>query len=249
MRCLAVFVFSCAALFGASAHQAAAQSWTGAYAGVHAGYRWADLDLTTPPYQFMSGGATFQVPARNESFSIEGALAGLHGGYNLMIAPSILFGVEADISFTGGDSNRAASFSAPGIVCEVENECEIFPDINASRVTSIDLDWQATIRARLGYTTGSTLFYTTAGVAFMNVDWTETMTLPAGQSSVSKEETITGFAVGGGVETFLSSNLIGRIEYLYEDFESLSVPLVLTPQTGDLDLTAHKLRVGLSYKF
>lgn len=197
----------------------------------------------------MSGGATFQVPARDESFSIEGALAGLHGGYNLMIAPSILFGVEADISFTGGNSNRAATFSSAfsgGDEC-YDEICEEVVD--ASRVTSIDLDWQATIRARLGYTTGSTLYYATAGVAFMNVDWTETMTLPAGQFSVSKEETISGFAVGGGVETFLSSDLIGRIEYLYEDFESLSVPLVLTPKTGDLDLTAHKLRVGLSYKF
>lgn len=246
---LSVLVASCVAVFSANAHKAVAQSWTGPYAGIHAGYRWADLDLTTPSYQFVdvSNGATFQVPARDESFSIEGALAGLHGGYNLMITPSVVIGVEADISFTGGNSARTAQFTSTlSGGCEIECEAQA---VNASRLTRIDLDWQATVRARFGYTSGSTLFYATAGVAFMNVDWTEVISVPGGQTSVSSEETLTGVAVGGGVENFLTPNLLGRIEYLYEDFESLSVPLALTSEPGDLDLTAHKLRIGLSYKF
>ena len=140
MRCLAVFVLSCAALFGASAHQAAAQSWTGAYAGVHAGYRWADLDLTTPPYQFMSGGATFQVPARDESFSIEGALAGLHGGYNVMIAPSILL-ASRPISRSLAVTNLTRRYSvapladATPMVRSLANVSQRQPLLRASRAS------------------------------------------------------------------------------------------------------------------
>ena len=40
-----------------------------------------------------------------------------------------------------------------------------------------------------------------------------------------------------------------RLEYLYEDFGSVSVPLARTTKEGEVDVTAHKLRVGLSYKF
>jgi hypothetical protein len=36
---------------------------------------------------------------------------------------------------------------------------------------------------------------------------------------------------------------------LYEDFGRMKVPLAFTQQTGNLDITAHKLRFGVSVKF
>ena len=65
-RVVQAFFGSCL-LLGVLQSPARAQDWTGAYAGVHAGHRWADLDLSTPPYTFSDGtGGTVFIPGRNE---------------------------------------------------------------------------------------------------------------------------------------------------------------------------------------
>lgn len=78
--------FACLVVLPGSAE---AQEWSGYYVGAHGGYRWVDLDITTPAYSFLDGtGGTVQVPTRNESFNINGGIGGVHGGYNFLLSPN-----------------------------------------------------------------------------------------------------------------------------------------------------------------
>jgi outer membrane immunogenic protein len=217
-----------------SAATAQAQDWSGAYIGVHAGYRWADVDFSAP--SFDPGFPDPIVPARSETYSPDSWIVGGHAGYNFVTSGNLLLGIEADLTYgDGSDSKSASIFSTDGVV---------------TRTSRVEMNWQGTIRGRLGLINGPTLFYATVGVAFADVEWSETATFSSGTFSVSKSDTLTGWAAGGGVEWALNRSWIARGEYLYEDLGDMSVPLAGTNDVqGSLDTTAHKLRFGLSYKF
>ena len=225
----------------------AANSFEGGYAGIHIGFRWADMELDTPAYQFKDAfGGTVQIPARSETISLDGVIGGGHFGYNVVQATNWLFGVEADIDF--GNSSKTTSFSTSRLIA---NDNETPPIISQqNRISSLKIGWQGTLRTRFGFIQDNWLFYSTAGIAFMQADWTETITSTGGGSqTVEASELLTGWVVGGGIESFVDVNTIARIEYLYEDFGPNSIPLPFTSSTGELSATAHKLRVGLSWTF
>jgi outer membrane immunogenic protein len=223
--------------------------WSGFYIGVHGGYRWGDADFSSPAYTIAtpSGSSTGGIPARNASFSPDGGLFGAQLGYNVMLSPNVLAGVEGDWSWTSAKASIGSS------VLDVLTDGLGFLSQSASEVK---LTWQATIRGRLGVVNGPWLFYGTAGVAFINAKWTDTTTLsfddfyPTTTTSWTAKKTLVGFAVGGGIEYMYAANWIGRIEYLYENFGNFSVPHGTGLQTGTLDIgDVHKLRVAISYKF
>lgn len=116
--------------------------------------------------------------------------------------------------------------------------------------SDLDLESQGTLRLRFGLTQANFLYYVTAGVAFTDVDWSNSISIRGGASAtVSKSDTLVGFVVGTGAETFIAPQALLRLEYLYEDFGRMNVPLAFTGKSGELDVTVHKLRLGVSYKF
>lgn len=230
----------------------AAQDFGGAYAGVHAGYRFGDADFSAPAYSFVDDtGATVDVPIQSNSIELNSPLAGAHAGYNLLIGPNFLIGVEVDVSAAGG-TWRGASNSATQntIIVDSDDEVEIVVARAAILNSSLELGIQGSVRGRAGYVLGSTMFYATAGVAFLRSEWSQALTISSGESAtVSHDDILTGWVVGGGFESFLGPNVVGRVEYLYEDFGSTSVPLPFTTSRGTLDVSAQKLRAGLSVFF
>jgi outer membrane immunogenic protein len=219
-------------------------SWSGFYVGGHAGYRWADANFSSAGYIFDPGAGGIAFPARNEGYGLSGGILGAHTGYNFMLSPTILAGVEGDWSWGSGKDSIARSFTGSS------NDGFTF------RGTSeVKLTWQATIRGRLGVVNGPWLYYGTGGVAFTHAKWSDTSTLVTGfgttdYASWSAGKTLTGWTLGGGVEYMYTSNWVGRIEYLYENFGSFNVLHGFDPQTGTLDIgDVHKLRVAISYKF
>ena len=226
-----------------------ATSFDGGYVGVHVGFRWADLDLDTPAYQFPDGfGGTVQVPARSESYSLDGFIGGAHAGYNVVQSKTWLFGVEADIDFGNRSQSRLASFAT----ARIDGTDEVPQTLTSeqTRVSSIEVAWQGTVRARFGYIEDDWLFYGSAGVAFLRAQWNETLSVSGGaQQTVDASELLTGWVIGAGIEKFVDTNAIARFEYLYEDFGSKSVPLAFSTSTGNLAATAHKVRIGVSWMF
>src|SRR5438128_11244 len=85
--------------------------WSGLYIGAHAGYRWADARFASPAYTFVIPivGAT-AFPARNDAFHLNSGIVGPHAGFNVMLSPAILAGVEGDWSWGAGKSRAAATF-------------------------------------------------------------------------------------------------------------------------------------------
>ena len=116
-------------------------------------------------------------------------------GYNWQFAPAFVAGVEGDISWMGinktvNDFNDPAAFY------------------------TLNTKWIATARGRVGYSTGPALLYVTGGGAWVNYNETWAFATP----QVSSTKTLSGYTVGGGIETMFS--LFGpgwttRTEYLY----------------------------------
>lgn len=226
----------------ASTAQAQVPDWSGAYIGVHGGYRWSDGSLTTGTYTLNNPVDIDPViPARNETYDLGSGIFGLHGGYNVRLGAPWIVGLEGDFTWGNGEDSRTRTISLDGAAYTLNSRAE--------------LSWQGTIRARLGVTSGAWLFYATAGVAFADFEWRETYartTAPTFSFSAAKSDTLTGYTVGAGAELALSRNWIVRGEYLYEDFGSFNVPLAAALPVGtqgSFDVDAHKLRLGISYKF
>jgi outer membrane autotransporter protein len=213
-------------------------NWSGFYLGAHAGYRWANADFSGPGYDF----AGFPFPSRSEGYRLNGGIFGVQAGYNYMLTPAILAGVEGDWSWGSSHDNAGGTifvFAADGI----------------SFASEAKLTWQATIRGRLGVVNGPWLFYGTVGAAFARLRWTDNSTfifngVPVTSFASEGGKTLTGIAAGVGIEYLLTQNVIARLEYLYENFGDVSVPFGLGPQIGTLDLKdVNKVRVAISYKF
>jgi opacity protein-like surface antigen len=229
-------------LLDLSAEMASAQSWHGPYAGLQFGHRWGDLGLSTPAFNFFAPsdpGGIFTIPARSESYQADGIIGGVHVGYNFLIRPSWLIGIEADVTAAGGSATATAQFlSTDGVA--------------AVRTSTAKLGLQGTIRGRVGYVAGPWLVFGTGGVAFARFNWSETIVVspPAATSyTVAASNARTGLALGGGVEHALNSHLTVRVQYLYEDFGTATVPLAATLQTGNIAITAQKIVFGGSYRF
>src|SRR6187431_2969259 len=74
----------------------AAPSWTGWYVGGHLGYRWTGADLVTSTYSPVigPGNQTVTIPGFSKSYDLNGAIGGVHLGYNWHLNPNWLLGLE-----------------------------------------------------------------------------------------------------------------------------------------------------------
>jgi opacity protein-like surface antigen len=222
----------------------ATYNWSGFYVGVHAGYRWADASFSGPGFDFNTGNTIRTFPPRNESYHPNGGIAGVQAGYNFMITPAILAGIEADWSYgSGSDSLSGAGLFDPSGIDGFTFHSQV------------QLTWQATVRGRLGVVNGPWLIYGTGGAAFTRAHWNDSYTLASAgttfASSSDGSKTLSGWTVGGGVEYMFASNSnwIARLEYLYENFGNVTVPFGFG-QIGTLDLKdVNKVRLAISYKF
>jgi outer membrane immunogenic protein len=130
-----------------------------------------------------------------------GFTGGIIAGYNWQFAPQWVAGIEGDFSWLGIDHTVDAFNIVPGLGSY-----------------SLNTRWLATVRARLGYSTGPALLYATGGAAWVNYKETWSSPTPA---TVSSTKTLGGYAVGGGIETpftlfgLLGPGWLARSEYLY----------------------------------
>jgi outer membrane immunogenic protein len=93
-----------------------------------------------------------------------------------------------------------------------------------------DIDYLASVRARLGYAAGSTLLYATGGVAFLGLD-----------DAFGDDDTGTGWVAGLGVEHKLRDSWSVGLEGLYYAFDDVG--------SFDDDLEFWTVRARLTYHF
>jgi len=236
---------------------ATAWSWAGPYLGINAGYT-AGKSKTDAVFSDPTGAPLFTTGSTD---NLNGVIAGFQGGYNWMASSWLMAGIEADIQLS--TQNTTPTFICPGAICNPG-----IGDLATSFDRAQKLDWFGTVRGRLGATvTPETMAYLTGGLAVAEI---KTAGIVAGFSLFDSSgnpnvtpvafgfydhRTKAGWTAGAGLETHLSGNLTGKVEYLYLDFGRVSAaatnPLNSTPLAVSFDshVTDHIVRVGLNYKF
>ena len=121
-----------------------ATDWSGLYAGVFAGAAAGRTNIT-----FADAPAT-----GNTSPVSSGAIGGLQAGYNHQIN-NWVFGVEGELGFAGLNGARP---------CGTEIGSQSFDPY--FQTCKDRMNWTGSVAGRLGYSTGRTLFYGKAGVAW-----------------------------------------------------------------------------------
>lgn len=212
-----------------------ADQWTGFHAGIFAGYGAGEAD---PLVRFDSIGSPDEsINGLSSGMSVDGAFGGIYAGYNHVAGP-LLIGLEADVALSNIENTIR------------RDDPRFIDDL------TIEYDWEASLRARVGATSGPFHFYATGGLAIADVQtalqFTDGIT-GVSDNPIQDGAVEVGYAVGGGAETLLSDNLVLKLEYIYKDFGSKTV------QTGDfwgndnsdytVDLNLHTARIGLAYKF
>ena len=197
-------------------------SWTGCYVGVQAGYMWSSVEGVNTNI-----GGLFPAPY---DYDADGFIGGGHIGCNYQRG-SIVVGVEGDLEGSPADGRAIAVSTFPATY---EHETEV--------------NWMASIRGRLGYASGSSLFYLTAGWAWADVDHSIGF---AGAASPfhTYNETRDGWTFGAGYEVVMTRRITARIEYRYTDLGSVSNTNAGVNSIDHNDMDVHAVRLGLTVKF
>ena len=149
-------------------------------------------------------------------------------GYNWQSGP-IVFGADADFGWTRA---HGVGSSPPPVI------------VTTKAPNNYDLNWTTRLRARAGFASNDWLFYVAGGVALADLSFTEGVTT----TTTTSGGKYWGWTVGGGIERALTHHLIGRVEYLYDDFGHKDYAGV----SGDsyrVALTGQTVRGALAWKF
>jgi outer membrane immunogenic protein len=206
-------------------------SWTGFYAGLSIGHAWdsgAPVHLLTDQTGFLTlGGSETLSRGTLGDVGVDGPFGGAQLGWTWR-AGAIVYGIEADIQGSLRGS-VAGTFEYPKVV-----------DITSlDGVASLDLDWYATLRGRLGVLVNpSLLVYATGGWAVGQVEYslsaTDTGLVGFFDTRLRSSGLESGYAVGGGLETALTRNLSLKLEYQYINLGSVGASGPVTGIGGGL---------------
>jgi outer membrane immunogenic protein len=165
----------------------------------------------------------------------------VQAGYNWQLG-NWVYGLEADIQGSSQQDNKTCVLSCSAI---------------AGAAYDARLPWLGTVRGRLGYSVGPSLFYVTGGYAYGEVK-TKIAFTGAAISGVNFSDTRSGWTVGGGIETpFTLLGLFGpnwttTTEYLYVDLGSSSDLVDFgggVTAVSSTHVREHIFRTGLNYHF
>ena len=145
------------------------------------------------------GEADIKNAFNSTSLDPEGIAYGGQLGYNYQCNQWVL-GVEGDIS--GFDADDKLVDAA-------------FPTVT----DSTQVDYLASLRARLGIALNNILLFGTVGVAFTELDFRSRDVDPLDPSDFKLSKSATGIVFGGGAEMMIASNVSARAEILHYSFD------------------------------
>ncbi len=207
-------------------------NWSGFYIGGFAGGAWGGDASTTDLNGWDVAGSRWS-HGLDSSFIGGGTI-----GWNWQAAGSPwVWGLEGEFGFINleGLAANPLSLGPP-------------PTVTTATVG----DWYGFAGGRLGYAWDRTLLYAKGGAAFVNLN---RATFTPGFLTASNDETLTTWAVGGGIEWAWINNWTFKIEYLFIDLKDADVcGTAVGGGVGtfcfrhELD-SIHTLKAGLNYKF
>ena len=194
-------------------------NWTGFYVGVNGGYGWGSQN----PFNIITN--------RFDNFTTNlsgGAFGGTIGAQ--IQASHVVMGLEADLDWANIKGSTIANPTVAGVPQGLVN-------------ATTNIDWESTVRARVGYANDNWLIYGTGGLALLGAK-TSLTTVPGGAPNCgsiilncSATNRQAGLVLGGGLEYGFTDSLSAKLEYLYITAASLEVS-----RHGEI-------RAGLNYRF
>jgi len=167
-------------------------SSAGPYLGLHLGAGSVSEKLTES--------TSFDPPQTGHaSRDSTGFAGGAHAGFNWQFG-SIVFGPEGDIEGIASSHASRCLVQDAGVGTAAPGTC--FSSAANGYRFSTTIDWQASLRARLGYAFGDALFYGTGGAAFTAIRTSYAQSLDAVNGAQTFTHTRPGFTVGGGLEYY-----------------------------------------------
>jgi outer membrane protein OmpA-like peptidoglycan-associated protein len=166
----------------------------------------------------------------NYSFSPDGGLGGAHAGFNWQW-DHVVLGVEGDVE--GGDVSGTLNGTFTRFAGNVHSS----------------MDFDASIRGKLGWAFDRVLVYGTGGVAFGDVNTRFTATTPPIGNVGSVNGVRVGWTGGGGLAYAITPNWELGAEYRYTDLGSKNVTFPLAGVTGTNSFTYSAVRAVLTYRF
>lgn len=179
-------------------------------------------------------------------------------GYNWQIG-SFLVGFEGDASWNN---------LRIGIV---QNVADPFFIATLTGTYTTQIDWTASLRARVGVTFDRVLLYATGGAAFVGGRFNSAFTLvtpvpgivfpvnnASGSTAASSTFSDVGWTVGGGIEWAFADRWSLAGEYRYSDYGRQGVTFANTDPSGQLGivpirttqrLTTDQATLRLNYRF
>ena len=203
-------------------------NWTGVYVGGQIGYSWG-TDSTT---ELLTAGRRF---INRFEYHPESVVGGVHAGFNYQMGALVL-GVEGDVE---GMNARSGFFDPPLVRSATD----------PGGLVRVQQDWQASVRARIGYAFDRFMIYGTGGVAFTELDYSYFNPLAGFGETGSFSRT--GWTAGGGVNYAMTNNVILGLDYRYTDYGKFDY----VARSAFLGLTAeqnpsmHTVRASVAYKF
>jgi outer membrane immunogenic protein len=231
-------------------------SWSGVYGGANIGYGWGEYDgsssdiLYTDDVTDPLNPVDILYPGFSGSLDTDGVVGGLYGGANFEFG-GIVFGLDADYTWSGmsGDANTG-DILVDGVPLDTFGSA------------SMDVEWLAHVRGRLGYGFDRFMVFVAGGLAVAGIGSDASFSGPLGVdiSSSGGDDSVTGWTIGGGIEWAATDSLIVRAEYLYDQFDDVNLgsyqvtdsvftPPLVAGSSVEGDLSVNIFRVGVSWKF
>jgi high affinity Mn2+ porin len=216
-----------------------AYDWTGFYAGGQLGYGWGTSNWTASSPGAPNVSGSLSLAQRIDIFAQTGSFfAGLQAGYNYMLPNRIVVGGEVDATFpTFPDRNGISTGGITNLTS---------PTLGAETYSETVLT-SGTVRGRIGYAPGSSLFYATGGFAW-TYDQLSVTQLGTG-ASASPFLWRLGYAAGAGIEAPVAPHWTARLEYLFTGYGNSGTSFFGGAQRFDSDFSLQQVRAGLNYQF
>jgi outer membrane immunogenic protein len=198
-------------------------NWDGAYVGIFAGYGWGDVDHTgVLPGLFDDPGA---------DLDIDGWLLGVKAGADFTVGSGVVVGVVGDLAWSSQSGEGTFDDTNFGVD---------FADV------TYELDWQGSVRGRVGFDAEAFLPYLTAGLAFGHFNHTISL---EGDPAEEGDATYIGWTAGAGVEFAVADNATLNLEYRYTDFGEQTIDMGLGANDPSFAITSHAITAGVNWRF
>lgn len=214
--------------------------WGGFYAGAVADVNFGHSHFALPGDL---GDVLKQTANDHTSFAGGGLL-----GFNWQ-SGAMVYGLEGDLTSGNGTSSVTACTKVDGCFTSAHDS---FTTIN-----HLHTDMSGRARARIGWMSGTTLFYAAGGYSYAQtkmslVGLCYDAAHPATPDvfNFARRKNLSGFNLGFGAETPISEHITLRGEYVFEDFGSTTYKGA-APEWNDRSISVRNsaLRVAVAYHF